>query len=62
MYAEITKTLGEYLVGSDKETLVEYKQEELCERAFHNVEGVIIQVVYNYIGGITQYYIRDINA
>ena len=62
MTIEITKEAALKLIGNDEDTCRDYKQDELAETSFYYGCGVNIQVIHNWIGSITQYYITDINA
>ena len=62
MTIEITKEAAQKLIGNDEETWRDYKQDELSETSFYYGYGVHIQVIRNWVGNITQYYITDINA
>lgn len=61
MNAEITKAAYKQLVSINVEpTQVEYLDH--CYKAYYFVWGIIVVVVDNYLSGVTQYYVRDINA
>jgi len=62
MKIEVTKEAAVKLIGNDEKTWRNYEQTELAETSFYHGHGVNIQVIHNYIGEITQYYITDINA
>ena len=62
MTIEITKEAAEKLIGNDEETWRDYKRDELAETLSYYGCGVHIQVIHNWVGSITQYYITDINA
>ena len=38
------------------------EETELAHKIYYNVKGMRVLVLLNYIGGIEQYYIQDINA
>ena len=40
----------------------DFKQDELAETSFYHGYGVNIQAIHNWVSGVTQYYITDINA
>ena len=58
---EITKEAAWQLIGNEELSWRDYKTTELTETSYYYNLGVSIQVVTNYIGNITQYYIEDIN-
>lgn len=62
MTIEITKEAALRLIGNEEETWREYKADELAETSSYYGYGVHIQVIHNWVGNITQYYITDINA
>jgi hypothetical protein len=62
MTIEITKEAAHKLIGNDEETCLDYRQDELAETTFYHGNGVNIQVIHNWVGNITQYYVTDINA
>ena len=62
MKIEVTKEAAWQLIGNDEKTWRDFTQTELAETTLYHGHGVNIQTVHNYIGGITQYYITDINA
>lgn len=61
MYSEITKELFlsifpvSYLVYSS-----EYS--ELCSKVYYKKHDVLFLVLTNYLSGVVQYYVQDINA
>ena len=62
MTIETTKEAALRLIGNEEETWREYKTDELAETSSYYGYGVHIQVIHNWVGSITQYYITDINA
>jgi hypothetical protein len=59
---EITKQAALLLIGNDEHTWRYYKSDELTETSFYHAHGCNIAVVCNFISGVVQYYIQDINA
>jgi len=62
MTIEITKEAARKLIGNADETWQGVKQDELSETTFYHGYGVNIQAIHNWISGVTQYYVTDINA
>jgi hypothetical protein len=62
MTIEITKEAARKLIGNTEETWQDSRQDELAEITFYYGYGVNIQAIHNWISGVTQYYITDINA
>lgn len=60
--SEITKEAALALIGNDEYTWCDFETSEHCERSFYKCHGVMIIVVFTFIGSITQYYVQDINA
>jgi hypothetical protein len=59
---EITKEAAWLLIGNDERSWVDYRSTELAEASYYRANGVNIIAVCNFIGGIVQYYVQDINA
>lgn len=59
---EITKEAFWNLVGNDEISWRDYRQDELTETSFYHALGCNIAAVCNFVSGVTQYYIQDINA
>ena len=59
---EITKEAALALIGNDEYTWCDFQTSEHCEKSFYKCHGVMVIVVFNFIGSITQYYAQDINA
>jgi hypothetical protein len=62
MNIEITKEAFFKLVGNDEISWRNYKKTELAEVSYYFNFGVQLQTVTNFISGVTQYYVKDINA
>ena len=61
MNVEITQEAFDVLIGDDY-TVKRTEEMELAIKWFYVRHGVLLIVVHNYIGAITQYFIQDINA
>lgn len=61
MYAEVTREVFNQIVHAFviPETI---EQKELCRKTYYVVYGVRFLMLENYLSGVTQYYIQDINA
>ena len=61
MYSEITKELFKAIVSDAEKSINTVHLSNAC-KAMYFVHGVLLMQVDNYLSGITQYYIQDINA
>jgi hypothetical protein len=59
---EITEGAFWLLKQNDEKTWHDYGQNELSEWSIYINEGVKILALTNFLSGVTQYYIQDINA
>jgi hypothetical protein len=59
---EITKEAALKLIGNDGGTWRDCKVTELAEFSYYHCYGVKVTAIYNFIAGVTQYYLQDINA
>jgi hypothetical protein len=59
---EITKEAAWALIGNDEKSWHDYKKSELYEFTEYRAHGVRIRAVCNFLTGVTQYYVQDINA
>ena len=60
MFAEITRELFVHLTSGQIVDLVE-EHEAYCKHHI-TVKGVCLMKLTNYVSGVVQYYVRDINA
>lgn len=61
MFIEITKEAAWILIGNDEESWRDYKKTELTETSYYFNHGVSIRSVCNFVNGVVQYYMEDIN-
>lgn len=59
-YVEISQTLGRKIILGKPYLVV--SSSELADRFFYNIDDNIVQEITNYLSGVTQFYIADINA
>jgi hypothetical protein len=59
---EITDKAFYLLRGNDEKTWHDYGQNELSEWSVYINEGVKLLALCNFLSGVTQYYVQDINA
>ena len=59
---EITDKAFYLLRGNDEKTWHDYGQNELSEWTIYINEGVKLLALCNFLSGVTQYYVQDINA
>ena len=59
---EITDKAFYLLRGNDEKTWCDYGANELCEWTSYINEGVKFMALCNFVSGVTQYYVQDINA
>ena len=59
---EITKEAAWAIIGNDEQSWRDFKTTELAEFSYYHSLGVNLVAITNFIGGITQYYVQDINA
>ena len=59
---EITDKAFYLLRGNDEKTWHDYGQNELSEWTIYINEGVKLLALCNFLSGVTQYYVQDINT
>ena len=59
---EITDKAFHLLKGNDEKSWKDYGSNELSEWTIYINEGVKLMSLYNFLSGVTQYYVQDINA
>lgn len=59
---EISKEAAHLLIGNDEESWKDYRQNEHAEYFYYYGNHVNIMAITNYLSGVTQYYVQDINA
>jgi len=59
---EITEKAFNLLKGNDEKSWKDYGHNELSEWTSYIAEGVKLMSLYNFVSGVTQYYVQDINA
>jgi hypothetical protein len=59
---EITEQAFNLLKGNDEKTWKDYGSNELTEWSIYINEGVKLMSLCNFLSGVTQYYVQDINA
>ena len=60
--SEISKEAALILIGNDEKSWRDFQQTELAEATLYQAHEVNIMALHNYLAGVTQYYIQDINA
>lgn len=60
--SEISKEAALILIGNDEKSWRDFQQTELAEATIYRAHEVNIMALHNYLAGITQYFIQDINA
>lgn len=60
--SEITEQAACLLIGNDEKSWSDYKQTEHAEASYYFGNGVNIMALTNFLSGVTQYYVQDINA
>ena len=58
---EISAQAADLLIGNDEKSWRDYRQTELAEASYYFGNGVNIMSLTNFITGVTQYYLQDIN-
>ena len=58
---EISAQAADLLIGNDEKSWRDYRQTELAEASYYFGNGVNIMSLTNFISGVTQYYLQDIN-
>lgn len=59
---EITPNAAHLLIGNDEKTWNNYNQDETIEMTTYHCNGTFVFAVCNFVSGIVQYYVQDINA
>jgi len=59
---EITDKAFYLLRVNDEKTWNDYNSNELCEWTTYISEGVKLLALCNFLSGVTQYFVEDINA
>jgi hypothetical protein len=59
---EITEQAFNLLKGNDQKSWKDYGSNELSEWSIYINEGVKLMSLCNFLSGVTQYYVQDINA
>jgi len=59
---EITAPAFGSLRGNEEQSWHDYKSNELCEWTTYINNGVKLMAIYNFLSGVTQYFVQDINA
>lgn len=59
---EITEQAFNLLKGNDEKSWHDYGSNELAEWTIYIENGVKLMSLYNFVSGVTQYYVQDINA
>ena len=59
---EITARAFACLSGDGVRDWHDYKSNELCEWTTYINNGVKLMAIYNFVSGVTQYLVQDINA
>ena len=59
---EISEQAFNLLKGNDEKSWKDYGQNELSEWTIYINEGVKLMSLCNFLSGVTQYYVQDINA
>lgn len=59
---EITQQAFDLLKGNEEKSWKDYGQNELSEWTIYINEGVKLMSLCNFVSGVTQYYVQDINA
>ena len=59
---EITEQAFNLLKGNDEKSWKDYGSNELTEWSIYINEGVKLMSLCNFLSGVTQYYVQDINA
>ena len=59
---EITEQAFNMLKGNDEKSWKDYGSNELSEWSIYINSGVKLMSIYNFVSGVTQYYVQDINA
>jgi hypothetical protein len=60
--SEISKAAALILIGNDEKSWRDFQQTDLAEATLYQSHEVNIMALHNYLAGVTQYYIQDINA
>ena len=60
-YIEITKSAFDTLTFNDV-IISKVVNQELARREFYKCHDMVLQVIFNYISGTSQYYLADINS
>tara|TARA_S200002703_G_scaffold117238_1_gene102815 strand:- start:368 stop:580 length:213 start_codon:yes stop_codon:yes gene_type:complete len=60
--SEISKEAALLLIGNEERSWRDFQQTELAEATIYQAHGVNIMALHNYLAGVTQYFIQDINA
>ena len=60
---EITDEAFHLLIDNDEKSWRDYNSNEISEwTLYHSLLGVKLLAICNFVSGVTQYYIQDINA
>jgi hypothetical protein len=59
---EITDKAFFLLIGNDERSWRDYNSNEISEWTLYHREGVKLMAIRNFVSGVTQYYIQDINS
>jgi hypothetical protein len=59
---EITDKAFFLLIDNDEKSWRDYNSNEISEWTLYHREGVKLLSICNFVSGVTQYYIQDINA
>lgn len=60
--SEISKEAALLLIGNEERSWRDFQQTELAEATIYRAHEVNIMALHNYLSGVTQYFIQDINA
>jgi len=61
-YIEINKTIFDKIVPNETEAMTGSEYLEHARKYHYFINDTNLMIIYNFIGGITQYYIADFNS
>lgn len=59
---EITQSAARAIIGNDEKTWHDFEKIEIAEMTTFQAHGVFIFAIHNFIAGVTQYYLQDVNV